>query len=313
VASGTTITAPTAPTKTASAGLYSGTLIVQDVIPAFVEWRRPNGTAWNFATDTVTANITLTAHWSASNPIAGVAANDLSAAFVYLNAAGNPDGQYTLVINQDITTVVATGAGARRLTRANRHLTIIGMGAERKIQPVQANDRIFSVEIADSSLTLGENITLQGRNDGTVSLVSVITAGNFIMKNGSKIIGATYAHGDGGVVSITGAGSVFTMEGGEISGNTNTGTASDVAGVRVVNGTFIMSGGTITNNITASTLTAATGGVFIGTGATFTMSGGTITGNLRNTDVAADVLIRNNAASFTSTGGTIGNIVNNLP
>lgn len=48
VGGGTTITEPTAPTKTGF---------------TFIEWLKPDNTAWNFATDTVTEDITLTASW----------------------------------------------------------------------------------------------------------------------------------------------------------------------------------------------------------------------------------------------------------
>ncbi|MDR1025662.1 MAG: InlB B-repeat-containing protein, partial [Treponema sp.] len=74
------------------------------------------------------------------------------------------------------------------------------------------------------TLTLGNNVTLWGRNDNTASLVTVNSGGNLVMESGSKITRNTgrstqTGYGvDGGGVHIE-SGGIFTMNGGIINNN----------------------------------------------------------------------------------------------
>ena len=249
------------------AGLYAGTLP-----SAFVEWLH-DGAAFNFTTP-ITADITLTAHWTADfTPIGSVAANDLAAAVAHINANA---GEYTLLIDDDVN------AGRQTFDVANVKLTIIGIGGERTIQHNGLNNsELFIINAGTASLTLGQNITLRGIATGNFSLVYV-GDGSLTMLAGSKITGHTTTNAVG-AVCIHGANASFTMQGGEITGNHTS------------------------NNIFAN----ATGGVYAINSTTFTMSGGSITGNTRK-DVpdteAMDVVLYDaeTIANSSKTGGTIG-------
>ncbi len=133
-----------------------------------------------------------------------------------------------------------------------------------------------AITVSGGKLTLGENITITGADDGAVE----ITGGEFVMETGSTIRGNKSYNG-GGVLIVLGT---FTMEGGTISGNTATGSGG---GVYVDGGIFTMSG---TAAIQGNEAGADGGGVCLSTASTFTMSGGTI-----DDDIYADT-------SFTLTG-----------
>ncbi|MCL2245059.1 MAG: putative Ig domain-containing protein [Treponema sp.] len=233
--------------------------------------------------------------------IGNVSSNDLSSAVNYITNSSNPDGVYTLIIDRDVTT---TGSS---LNRANRNLTIIGLGGERTIGRTTAGS-IFTLTNG-FALTLGENITVRAFDGNTGSnLISLASGSAFTMKTGSKITGYSASTATINVVSITEG--TFTMNGGEISGNRHTGsaTSSMTAAVRVsgANSTFIMNGGTITDNILTGTSNPVAasihaGGVIILGEANFTMTGGTITGNFRNTSTAADVGILAGAGTINIT------------
>ena len=89
------------------------------------------------------------------------------------------------------------------------------------------------------TLTLENNVTLEGRNNNSDSLVKVDYYGALIMGTGSKITGNNTAYYSGGGVYSSGT---FTMNGGTISGNTayNSG-----GGIYITSGAFIKTGGTI--------------------------------------------------------------------
>jgi len=179
----------------------------------------------------------LTAKWSGGGtPIAAVAANDIPTSFTYLN---NNAGTYTLLINRDIS-IDAT----QTMNLAQRHLSIVGLGTERKVIYTGTVSNLFHLNNIDASLTIDENITLIDNNRsffwwGSYYLVYV-QAGSLVMKVGSKMTDAP-----NNAVYVTGANSSFTMEGGEIIGNRN----SDDGAVHVTtNAAFFMRGGKITNN-----------------------------------------------------------------
>jgi hypothetical protein len=177
----------------------------------------------------------------------------------------------------------------------NIGLTLVGAGAERTIS-LSANGSTFTVG-RGVMLTLGNNVTLQGRSSNTRPLVVVDPGGGLVMNVGSKIKGnktlfTTLAYGGGVFVDEGGA---FTMNGGEISGNT----ASGFAGGVCAGGTFTMNGGTISGNESTNN---NGGGVSVLAGA-FTMNGGTISGNEAD-DYGGGVCVYKNA-TFTMAGGEI--------
>jgi hypothetical protein len=149
------------------------------------------------------------------------------------------------------TTVTAQ----QNLNAANRQLNIIGLGSERTIQRSNIGN-LFTVGAAGQaniSLTIGNNLTLRGRNatdDGANNNNTVVTvqeSADFIMESGSRITGNTSTGNTTGAAVFSDTGSYFTMRGGTITGNTNTGT-SLAGGVSVFAGNLILEGGSISGN-----------------------------------------------------------------
>jgi len=234
----------------------------------FVEWRRPDGTVWNFATDTVTENITLTAHWAALTP--ALPFTTMAAAMSHANN-NTASGPFTLAIAQDVT---ATGT----LTlSANADLTVVGIGEEREINRTGLG-RLFDVPASGARLTLGENITLRGHRTAA-DLVRVQNGGRFYLKDGSQISG----HANTSWAASGGAGAAVNIQ---------------------ANGTFTMSGGTITGNTASNVDTDNSGGVFmLNETSHFIMTGGRIYGNHRGDGVTpADVFINAVVDHFTLSG-----------
>jgi len=153
---------------------------------------------------------------------------------------------------------------------------------------------MFWIE-GNASLTLGNNITLRGRNTAD-NMSLVLLDGTLTMQNGSLITGhILQPANDGGGVNVREGGTLI-MNGGEISGNyANTG-----GGVLVrYGGTFTMNNGTISGNHAG---VGGGGGVFVGAGGTFNMSGGTISGNTAASNPGSGVAV---AGDFNMTNGTI--------
>ena len=298
VREGNPVPEPVDPTKTLipAAGLWLGTLPLDETPLNFEGWECEAGDLWTFDT-TVTENITLTARWSTApaTRVETVPANNIEAAIAHANA--NP-ATFTLAINQDVT------SGQNQMHTDNVHLTIVGLDEPRKIRfsTGTGGDRLFDVGATavttGTSLTLGENITLVGRtiglhyqtaNSGT-ALIRVRLGGRLYMDDDSKITGhtstsTTGAHGSGAAVHI------------------------------YDRGTFTMRGGTITGNRAINTGTNAAAGVSVAVASSrFYMEGGNITGNHRgvNTDTPppADVLVASLADHFTISGNaTVSSLV----
>jgi hypothetical protein len=106
----------------------------------------------------------------------------------------------------------------------------------------------------NTTLVLEKGVTLDGENTAITrntgnsgSNYSIVSGGNLIMRDGSKITGVlreptnTQAIGFAGVVSVRN----FTMEGGEISGNTG---YTIIVSITDSTTTFLMTGGAITGN-----------------------------------------------------------------
>ncbi|MCL2008749.1 MAG: hypothetical protein FWG77_11770, partial [Treponema sp.] len=252
IVSGATISAPSAPTRTTPlAGLYTGTLSTLPA-PDFVEWRAPGANAeFVFADNPITADITLTAQWESNDRITSVTVNNVAAAVTHVRS--DPD-EYTLLL--DSATSINTAQ--QNFDTANMKLTIIGIGAERTIQLI-TNRTLFNLSAAGTSLTLGNNITLQGQSTAGSGALIIVTNGSLTMLSGSKIIGhngrQTGFHIGG--IDLNGSSASFTMEGGEITGIHGGAGAGSTGGVHVRGGaTFTMKGGTIRENSAGSNYTS---------------------------------------------------------
>ena len=236
------------------------------------EWRQPDGTPWVFATDAVTANITLAAHWAAPTVTVtpALAFTIIADAMTHVN---NNTGPFTLAIDDDVTATATLS-----LSSASADLTIVGIGGEREITRT-GTGRLFNVAVSEARLTIGNNITLVGRDGNTNDLVIVQNGGHLTMLDGSRITG----HTNDATSTANGAGAAV-----------NVGT----------NGTFTMSGGKITGNTAVSANTNISGGVFmLNATSQFIMTGGRIYGNYRGNGVTpADVLIPQAVNHFTLSG-----------
>jgi uncharacterized repeat protein (TIGR02543 family) len=205
----------------------------------------------------VTGNITVYAKWTA-NPMPS---NSLAQALEWLDVHAVEGGAYTISLNADET------FGPKTLSYSGKSisLTLKGTVSERRVR-LSGSGSFFTVE-SGVTLTLGADITLEGRSGNTNSLIRVNSGGRLTMNSGSKITGNSSSNGGGVYVS---SGGTFTMNGGTISGNTS---SSSGGGVHVSGGTFIMNDGEISGNTSSNG-----GGVYVSSG-TFTMNDGAISGN----------------------------------
>jgi len=183
-------------------------------------------------------------------------------------------------------------------------ITVLGYGSERTIT-LASDGNMFYVNNG-VTLTLDNNITLLGRNNGYGAALVQVNRGNLIINNGAKISksgGSGVSIFNSGTVTMNGGtirenmyggieieGGTFIMDGGTISGN--------LRGIGVQSGTFTMNGGTISGNTT----NGSGGGVYV-RGGTFTMNGGTISGNTA-ADFGGGVYVIL-SGTFTMHGGTI--------
>ncbi|MDR1220703.1 MAG: hypothetical protein LBK73_13970 [Treponema sp.] len=170
-------------------------------------------------------------------------------------------------------------------------ITLDGGTAERTVS-LSANGSLFTVG-SGVSLTLGNNVSLQGRSSNTASLVVVNSGGTLVMENGSKISGNSAVQSSAGVGVSRGG--TFTMNGGTISGNT---ARFNGSGVYMSGGTFMQSGGTISGNSASFG-----GGVYVSSG-TFTQSGGTISGN-KASSRGGGMYVYSSSTFTKQTGGVI--------
>ena len=183
---------------------------------------------------------------SASVPIVGIAANDVAAAVDRVILDGNENnGAYTLLLSANVEV-----DDQQSLNVDNRPLTIIGIGGERTISRTE-NGVTFSIA-QWATVTIGNNITLRGREGNNNPVVTVNTNATFIMLDGSKITGNVMSgSGDNGA-GVSVANATFHMNGGDITGNTNNGGAFanlSTGGLSVSGtGQAQLNGGSITGN-----------------------------------------------------------------
>ena len=151
-----------------------------------------------------------------------------------------------------------------------------------------------AITVSGGKLTLEENITITGADDGAVE----ITGGEFVMETGSTLSGNEA--NSGGAVYVDGGS--FTMSGGTISNND----ADRGGGVFVKSGSFTMSGtdAKIQNNVASSDLIGGSGGGVYVVGGTFTMIDGTISDNTTSR-IGAGGGIYVNGGNVSVSGGSI--------
>ncbi|MCL2442630.1 MAG: penicillin-binding protein activator LpoB [Treponema sp.] len=192
--------------------------------------------------------------------------------------------------------------------RSNVTFTLRGIGAMRTVS-LSANGALFRIG-SGVTLVLGENITLQGRNNNNNGIVRVEGTGTLIMNAGTEIKennGGEQAYG--GVVILSRG--TFIMYGGVISRN-NGGVSNS--------GRFIMHDGIISNNRgTSGTVRtdigsfpiSSVGGVDNHSDGTFTMYGGTISDNIgsngRRSSSGAPGGVNNNGTFIMYNGIISGN------
>jgi hypothetical protein len=243
----------------------------------------------------------------------------LATAFTWINSNARSGRTYTIVAQASASLAPVTINN----NSDNTVNIILSGGTTEKTITLSGNGSLFTLRYG--TLTLDNNITLQGHSSNNASLVILnhSTGANLVMNAGAKIINNTatvdcassyyaYEGADGGGVDVTCG--TFTMNGGTINGNTVEATSSSSSysnSVRAMGGgvyvgyygKFIMNNGTISNNKAYSEkYPSAGGGVYVYSGdvdwlcGEFTMNGGTISGN---TAQSSSII----ATSYTYGGG----------
>ena len=237
------------------AGLYA-------LSAAFQGWFDGDN-AWDFAT-IVSANITLTANWNHRQSLTAdgsLVRNALTGAYI-----NNTNKSFLALLSENQT---LTGSGGV-INLTNTDLTILAVGnQEITISVAEENNSFGSAfKMYDAELTIGNYITLQGRDNNNGALVYMDGTGDsvdelktkFTMLPGSKLINNKNLNagwGDGFAAGIRIEKGVLTVNGAEISGNvldTNHG-YTDFQGVGIsLNGDLnigkvvVEGNSTITNN-----------------------------------------------------------------
>jgi uncharacterized repeat protein (TIGR02543 family) len=235
----------------------------------------------------ISGNTTVYAKWTAASPLANLS---LEAALSWLSSNAATGGSYTVTLRQD------ESISPKTLSYNGKKVSItLSGGASERVISLSADGSLFTVG-SGITLTLDNNITLQGRENNTASLILVNNGGALVMNTGSKISGNTNAFDMGGGVYVDGG--TFTMNGGTISGNS----ASNGGGVVVRDtGTFIkQSGGVIYGSNANGTLKNATsqGDVY---GHAVCVVADSLPGKIRNTTAGAGVTL--NSGLNGSAGG----------
>ena len=324
-------TKPADPTKawtgTLPAGLHTG----MPDSDHFDGWQK-DGAAYDFNAP-VTADITLTAKWTAPNPTpidltTRSEANIIAKSVAYINADDSETTEYTLVLDADVENVAAITHNKNGVT-----LEIISVDdTEVVISKGTASGRVFTVggtntTASSAKLVIDGNVILQGKASNNGSVVYVGYGGSLELKGNAKITGNSTSDQGGGIQTAGNATYrvTITMSGNaEISDNTITTTAAFTrygGGIYLMYADLTMSDNAVIKNNTVDNTgpdqTSYGGGVYMNSGSSFTMEGGTISGNTvkaYGTGVAqgGGVCISSFASAypFTMNGGEIsGNAV----
>jgi uncharacterized repeat protein (TIGR02543 family) len=253
----------------ASVTVTSGTTLGSSKMPSdptkekyrFGGWyTEQNGGGAEFKADTpVTADRMVYAKWT-------IDADSLPAVIDWINSNAVERGSYTYTLTRNETVTSGIMFNQKRV-----NITLEGDSTERIVDFSNTAGDLFAVD-KDVTLTLGNNLTLRGRDNSPKSLIVVCNEGHLVMNAGSKICDNKFS-GNGGGIYLVGT---FTMNGGEIRGNTGS-SGGGVFSLRP----FTMNGGTISGN----TATSNGGGVFAYSNGPPTIRGGTISNNIPN-DIA---------------------------
>jgi hypothetical protein len=181
-----------------------------------------------------TAGEGVTLDSAASGPAGGwvdpMPTTSLQALLGWLASNAVAGGEYAITLSKN------ESMGPTTLSYSGKavSISISGGNMEHTIS-LSSSGSLFTVG-SGVTLTLGNNVTLQGLGENTAPLVLVNSGGTLAMETGSKITGnRNYSSSsNGGGVSVSGT---FTMSGGAISGNR----ASSYGG-----GAYVSSGGTFT-------------------------------------------------------------------
>jgi uncharacterized repeat protein (TIGR02543 family) len=287
----------------------------------FIGWFKDaagTGTAWNFKTDTVTANITLYAKWtlgavsvdSFTEAIADMDKNATVGEMDY-TLPGGVEEPYTDTITltaRETSPASVVIDGSDRFITGNGNRITIGSGVTLTLKNITFTEIPFTVA-AGGKLILGANDGSAGDvviEENTGTGITVNGGGTLELNTGAMVIGNQAS----GIVLEDN--SVLTMTGGTIINNSAT---SGGCGVRIDGGEFTMNGGTITGN-TGTGVTVAAGGKLVldngaavqgNTGTGVSVSGGTLemkAGSSVTGNGKSGIYIEGTGA-FTMSGGTI--------
>jgi uncharacterized repeat protein (TIGR02543 family) len=250
----------------------------------------PNPLVFQFMMDSVIkSKVTITVKDVSITINPGLPANySLAQSLTWLTSNAIEGGNYTITLKNNETIAPQSLSYGKNVS-----ITLNGGTSERYII-LDSSGSLFTVGNG-VTLTLDNNVTLQGRSSNTAVLVQVNSGGTLVMNDGSKITGNTnyvynsidYAYVYGSGVGVSGG--TLTMNGGEISGNTAYAVSSSSyagvwgGGLYIVGGTFTMNGGRISGNtarISGSSSSFINGAGIEMNSVTFTMNGGEISGNI---------------------------------
>jgi uncharacterized repeat protein (TIGR02543 family) len=291
---------PAAPTKANDvAGLYAGTPPASYTLDGWYN----GGAKWNFASDAVTADITLTAKWAAPPTIdlAGASGNNVvEKAVSYVNA--NPGSAYTLVLGEDVSGVASVSLA----NLDDTSLTITSYGnTERKI--IFSENQYMEVggypDSCSGKLIIDGHVTLERIIEGGYyPLIFVYLGGSIDLKGNSKITGISSGQPASCILVV--GGSITMSDEAEISNSTTTFTSAASAiylsSMPAGTSSFTMNGDAKIKNKTGRNGNG--GGVFISTNCTFIMNGGIISNN--TADYGGGV---SGHGTFIMNGGEISN------
>ena len=271
------------------------------------------------ATSTVDIKKSGTASVTTSAPVNWEVYNMTTWADAHYGITTGGNGKTHIITFTDDVTIPSTAVFTNTFAGV-KDITIIMQGNK----TVTTSDSGYLFLIGASGLNqtvVVRDLTLQGRNNNTTSVIDIWTGGTFRMEGSAKITGNTnhsssYDNSAGGVRV---AGGTFLMQDeAEISGNTvsNSGTNREASGggVYLSSGSFIMRDNARvecnSSSISFSVNSAYGGGVYVYSG-TFTMEGGSVSnnevrggsyGNARGGGIYIDPL---NGGTFTMYDGTI--------